>query len=83
MDRAAGTSTHTQRHGRSRHERGLEEVRSAILLASHGTYSVLIANLPGARGLVRELEDEALRNNVAIVVEDGGRGRLGLRVSRA
>ena len=58
-------------------------MRGAILLASRGTYSVLIANLPSARALVRELEEEASRNNVALVVEDGGDGRVGLRVCRA
>jgi hypothetical protein len=68
---------------RTRRERGREEVLGAILLASRGTYSVLIANLPGARSLVRELEDEASRNNVALLVEDGGDGRVGLRVTRA
>lgn len=71
------------RRRRTRRERGREEVLGAILLASRGTYSVLIANLPSARSLVRELEDEASRNNVALLVEDGGDGRVGLRVSPA
>lgn len=82
MERSNETNGQHGRRPRSRRERGRDEVLSAILLASRGTYSVLIANLPGARALVRELADEADRNDVALEVEDGGDGHVGLRVSR-
>jgi hypothetical protein len=59
---------------------GREEVRGAILLASGGTYNVVIANLPECRAIASEFEKEAIRAGVALVVEEH-EGRVDLRVS--
>ncbi|HEX9045133.1 MAG TPA: hypothetical protein VF802_08915 [Candidatus Limnocylindrales bacterium] len=82
-DGTDGTNgAHRRVRPRSRRELCREEVLGAILLASSGRYSVVIANLPFARALVRELADEADRHDVSLEVEDRGDGRIGLRVSR-
>ncbi len=58
---------------------GREEVRGAILLASGGTYNVVIANLPQCRAIATEFEAEASRAGVALIVEEHD-GRVDLRV---
>ena len=63
------------------HERST--VSGAIMLAATGRFGLVLANLPDARRLAGELQDEAAARGCVILVEDRGEGRADLRVRLA